>query len=131
MKNSFLEEMHGTAFELRAPWRPPLASELRNLKAKISAGQAVVATFYGLPCDLVVGPVLKQPAAWVRQVAMCLLFELTGATTNEIAAAFGKRTGSSVSHASDQVRSVASVYPEVRRELQELRVVLIKEIARL
>jgi chromosomal replication initiator protein len=69
----------------------------------IASIQKVVSDYYSLPLDELLSPSRAARIAWPRQVAIHLSRHLTGASLNEIGAAFGGRNHATVLHACKRV----------------------------
>ena len=137
---SFLEEMNRPACyilppealsKMRPRRRPPMAEERRNFKAKVAVVQQRVADFYGVDLDELLsakrGP---EAASWARHVAMFMVLQLLRASLNDAGKVF-HRDHTTCLHARQSVQSVASVYREVRAELDQIRMLLESDLAAL
>jgi len=113
------------------PRRPPLASEHRNMKAKVAWIQAEVAKFYGIHLEDMLGPSRAGVVTpWARHVAMTMAGRLTAASSSEIGELFN-RDSAMLNYARGSVAGMCASYPDVRREIAELELRLKEEVEKL
>ena len=92
-----------------------------DMLAEIERIQKVVSAHFGKDIAVMRGTVRTADAAWARHIAMFLAIELTGATLQVVAKAFGKRDHGTSRHALRAVKDRCDVYPEDLATVRFLR----------
>ena len=83
-----------------------------------------VAATYGIPIEELVGHRRRKTLPWPRMIAMFLVYELTGLTSTQTAAAFGKADHTTACYARQRLRKHLETAPDddpVRVLLLELK----------
>lgn len=83
--------------------------------------QEAVASWTGIPSDLLRGNSRKREIARARQLAMFLCSELTDHTLKSIGSHFGNRDHSTVIHAVNVTQKILSNNKEFKNEVEELK----------
>lgn len=105
-----------------------LPSLIRPRTLDFSMVESLVAAAFGLPADVLHGRSRIGPHAWARQVAYYLIADFTHATHCQIAQWFS-RDHSTITHGIKHVTDLLDVYPELKRELDALRLEINQRIA--
>lgn len=92
----------------------------RTFLTPIGLIKQTVADYYGLEREVMAGRARHEAAAWARQVAMTLCYEMLPETLVSVGFAFGKRHHGTVLHAQATVRDRCSCYPNIRTEVDSL-----------
>lgn len=90
-------------------------------KEKVNAVTRIVADHYGLTPKGLMADGREEPRVTYRQVAMFLARELTGATYEDLAVAFGKKDHQTIVHAERTIPNKASQNQSLRETLALLR----------
>ena len=107
-----------TKVDLAAPVWEQAAWGTNGEFAKV---KRAVETAFGLPDGAIDAPTREERIVWPRQIAMLLVHEIYGTTSQRIASAFGKRDHGTVTHAWALVKTRERQVPKVRVKLQMLR----------
>lgn len=109
-------------------WRFPSAFPLAVRYAEVTKAQ--VAQAFGLTVDELLATGRHTRAAWARQVAMYLVLELTGESTDRVAHLFHREDHGTACHARKIVRGMMRAHPDLDAEIEELKRKIVREVTR-